>query len=269
MTQEHADTFPVSNERVIAKKHLEMLIPSRARNHSKVAVTQDFAGVAVFRTAHLRVITGQRSRGDCCARSPTTIAEHFGFQLNNRHVHAPHMTVRGPPNESCDSDRKFGEDGVSTFASRMTQGMEAVLCITKAGVVRCNRWTRQPLSDAWDATNWERLCGIPWQMVAVKSRQTKKERAMCPWPFWLRSNIGSSERCGSPAHLFHSYLLVSGLFPHVCDPADGATRLSLLVTPSPLGSSNVGSRNGSVPDLDGMGARSSSTVEEKNSMNSR
>ena len=59
--------------------------------------------------------------------------------------------------------RKIGEDGVSSFASRMTQVIfvghhdrtGAVLCITKNGVVRGKSWT-----------NWEGLCGTPWQMVA-------------------------------------------------------------------------------------------------------
>ena len=70
--------------------------------------------------------------------------------------------------------RKIGEDGVSSFASRMTQGIfvghhdqtGAVLRITKNGVVRGKSWTRQTLSDAWESTNLEGLCGTPWQMVA-------------------------------------------------------------------------------------------------------
>ena len=57
--------------------------------------------------------------------------------------------------------RKTGEDGVSSFASRMTQGIfvghhdrtGAVLRDTKNGSVRGNSQTRQILSDAWDATN--------------------------------------------------------------------------------------------------------------------
>ena len=61
--------------------------------------------------------------------------------------------------------RKIGEDGVSSFASRMTRGVfvghhdrtGAVLCITKDGVVRRKSWTRQTLSDAWESTNWEGL----------------------------------------------------------------------------------------------------------------
>ena len=59
--------------------------------------------------------------------------------------------------------RKIGEDGVSSLASRMTQGIfvghhdrtGAVLCITKNGVVRGKSWTRQTLSDAWESTNWD------------------------------------------------------------------------------------------------------------------
>ena len=81
--------------------------------------------------------------------------------------------------------RKIGEDGVSSFASRMTQGIfvrhhdrtGAVLCITKNGVVRGKSWTRQTLSDAWESTNWEGLCGTPWQMVALELKLTKKVTA--------------------------------------------------------------------------------------------
>ena len=66
-------------------------------------------------------------------------------------------------------ERKFG---FSSFASRMTQGIfvghhdrtGTVLCITKNGVARGKSWTRQTLSDAWESTNWEGLCGTPWQM---------------------------------------------------------------------------------------------------------
>ena len=79
--------------------------------------------------------------------------------------------------------RKIGGDGVGSFASRMTQGIfvghhhdrtGAVLCITKYGVVRGKGWTRQRLSDAWDSTNWECFCGIPWQMVAPELKLKKK-----------------------------------------------------------------------------------------------
>ena len=59
--------------------------------------------------------------------------------------------------------RKIGQDGVSSFASRMTQGIFTdhhdrtgeVLCITKNGVVRGKSSTRQTLSDAWESMNWE------------------------------------------------------------------------------------------------------------------
>ena len=91
--------------------------------------------------------------------------------------------------------RKIGEDGVSSLASRMIQGIfvghhdrtGAVLCITKNGVVRGKSWTRQTLSDAWESTNWEGLCGIPWQMVAPDLKLTKnvtadKEGAGPPLP---------------------------------------------------------------------------------------
>ena len=63
--------------------------------------------------------------------------------------------------------RKIGEDGVSSIASRMTQGnfvghhdrTGAVWCISKNGVVRAKSWTRQTPSDAWEATTWDGLCG--------------------------------------------------------------------------------------------------------------
>ena len=81
--------------------------------------------------------------------------------------------------------RKIGQDCVNTVASRMTQGIfvghhdrtAAVLCITKNGVSRDQSWTRQTLSDAWDATNWDDLCGTPWQIVAQEVRLTKKVAA--------------------------------------------------------------------------------------------
>ena len=67
----------------------------------------------------------------------------------------------------------------------MTQGIfvghhdrtAAVLCIIKNGVVRVKSWTRQTLSDAWESTNWEGLCGTPWQMVAPELKLTKKVTA--------------------------------------------------------------------------------------------
>ena len=44
---------------------------------------------------------------------------------------------------------------------------------------RCARqnWTRQTLSDAWDVTNWDGLCGTPWQMMAPELKLTKKVTA--------------------------------------------------------------------------------------------
>ena len=65
--------------------------------------------------------------------------------------------------------RKIREDGVSSFACCMTQGIfvghhdraGAVICFTKNGVVRGKSWTRRTLSDAWESTNWEGLRGTP------------------------------------------------------------------------------------------------------------
>ena len=67
----------------------------------------------------------------------------------------------------------------------MTQGIfvghhdrtGAVLRITKNGVVRGKNWRRQTLSDAWESTNCEGLCGIPWQMVAPELKLMKKVTA--------------------------------------------------------------------------------------------
>ena len=81
--------------------------------------------------------------------------------------------------------RKNGEDGFSSSASRMTQGIfvghhdltRAVLCITKNGLVRSKSWTRQTLSDAWESTNWEGLCGTPWPMVAPELKLEMKVTA--------------------------------------------------------------------------------------------
>ena len=81
--------------------------------------------------------------------------------------------------------RKIGKDGVSSFGSRMTQGIfvghhdriGAVLCIAKNGVVRGKCWTRRTLSDASESTNWAGLCGTPCQMVAPELKLTKKVTA--------------------------------------------------------------------------------------------
>ena len=78
--------------------------------------------------------------------------------------------------------RNMGEDGASTFACRMTQGIfvghhdrkGAVLCITEKGVMRGKSRTRRTLSDAWDATNWTAFVVTPWQLVAPEVRLTKK-----------------------------------------------------------------------------------------------
>ena len=67
----------------------------------------------------------------------------------------------------------------------MTQGIfdghhdrtGAALCITKNGAVRGKNWTRQTLSDAWESTKWEGLCGAPWQTVAPELKLTKKVTA--------------------------------------------------------------------------------------------
>ena len=54
--------------------------------------------------------------------------------------------------------RKIGEEGVSSFASRMTQGIfvghhdrtRAILYVAKSGIVRGKSRAQQTLSDAWE-----------------------------------------------------------------------------------------------------------------------
>ena len=72
--------------------------------------------------------------------------------------------------------RRIGEDGVSCFASRMTQESLLVIMIEQEQfcALRGKSWTRQTLSDAWESTNLEGLCGTPWQMVAPELKLTKK-----------------------------------------------------------------------------------------------
>ena len=78
--------------------------------------------------------------------------------------------------------RTTGEDAVSSFASRMARGIfvghhdrtGAVFRVIRNGVVRGKSWKRQLLNDVWDATNWDGLCGTPWQMVALELTLTKK-----------------------------------------------------------------------------------------------
>ena len=41
-------------------------------------------------------------------------------------------------------------------------------------VVRGKSWTRLTLSVAWQTTNWEGLCGTPWQMDAPELKMMKK-----------------------------------------------------------------------------------------------
>ncbi|CAK0815838.1 unnamed protein product, partial [Prorocentrum cordatum] len=81
--------------------------------------------------------------------------------------------------------RRIGEDGGSSYASRMTQGRfvghhdrtGATLCMTGKGVVRGKSWTRQALEDAWDRAGWGDLCGTPWEMLAKETKLEKKVTA--------------------------------------------------------------------------------------------
>ena len=68
---------------------------------------------------------------------------------------------------------------------------EQFLCTTKNGVVRGKSWTRQTLSDAWESTNWDGLCGTPWQMVAPELKWTKEGHS---WQ--RRSGTPIAKDCG-------------------------------------------------------------------------
>ena len=50
------------------------------------------------------------------------------------------------------------------------------MCITKNGVVRGKSWTRQTLSDAWESTNWDGLCGTPWQRIVERIPEAEPRR---------------------------------------------------------------------------------------------
>ena len=95
----------------------------------------------------------------------------------------------------------IGEDGASSFASRMTQGIPAghhdgsgtVLCITKNGVVRGKSWTRQTLSDAWESTNWEGLNGTPYASGGDITAKQHEENRMRDIHVGNRGSEGPSE----------------------------------------------------------------------------
>ena len=58
-------------------------------------------------------------------------------------------------------------------------------------LLEAKSWTRQTLSDAWESTNWEGLCGTPWKMVAPELKLTKvtadkKERDNNCQGLWLK-----------------------------------------------------------------------------------
>ena len=67
---------------------------------------------------------------------------------------------------------------------------EQFFSISENGVVRGKSWTRQPLSEAWESTNWEGLYGTPWQMVAPELKFTKKSQL-------IKKELGSTAKdCG-------------------------------------------------------------------------
>ena len=78
--------------------------------------------------------------------------------------------------------RKLGEDGGSSYASRMMEGRYvghhdrtgAVLAMTPQGVFRGKSFSRLAASDAWDAEGIETLCGVPWSMVDKQVKLSRK-----------------------------------------------------------------------------------------------
>ena len=129
--------------------------------------------------------------------------------------------------------RKIGEDGVSSFASRMTQGIfvghhdrtGAVLCITKNGVVRGKSWTRQTLSDAWESANWEGLCRSLKKVTADKEGAGPHGQGL-----WLKERRRLS--------LEGSYVLSADIKAHGCPSV-----AILAQVRSHFGSSHFGSRS--------------------------
>ena len=117
-----------------------------------------------------------------------TVRCSAGFPLcNTRHEHNENWQIGGKTSELrrtgrrwrkpmaqfgekvCFVSVKCGEDGVSSFASRTTQGIivghhdrtGAVFVHHHKWIVRGKRWTRQLLSYARDATKWDGPCGTP------------------------------------------------------------------------------------------------------------
>ena len=77
--------------------------------------------------------------------------------------------------------RKIGEEGISSFVKRIIQGIfvghhdrtRAILNMTKSGIVRSKKLTKQTLRDVWKSTVWEDLFDNPWHMVIKETRLTK------------------------------------------------------------------------------------------------
>ena len=95
--------------------------------------------------------------------------------------------------------RKIGEDGVSSCASRMTQGnfvghcdrTGTVLCITKNAIVRGKSWTRPTLkpdrvqylflSSVIDAHSARMAQGNdPWHMATNRHILSSREKSVTP-----------------------------------------------------------------------------------------
>ena len=128
-----------------------------------------------------------------------TVLQRRSF-MNNKRIGEYERTGTNREHPWHNLESKFGsgkwEKLVSVpLASPMTQGIfvghhdrtGAVLWITNNGVVRGNSLAKQPLNDAWDAANWDGLCGTLWQMVApeltlTKKKYIKKKEAGLPLP---------------------------------------------------------------------------------------
>ena len=92
---------------------------------------------------------------------------------------------------------KMGEDGVNSFASRMTLGIFVGHHEQFCAFPRMELCEAKELSDAWESTNWEFLCGTPWQMVAPETEVDEESHSwqrrsgtQCQG-LWLKGNTRS------------------------------------------------------------------------------
>ena len=103
---------------------------------------------------------------------------------------------------------------------------------------------------------------------AGRDLERDEECVNYPWPFWLKSHfLFERARCFSRSRALLVLALSKCLQPSFCCfPSFLMARVSdgtnVPISPAPASSSNMGSPNGSLPDLEGTGFRAS-TMEEK------